>query len=112
MKVRIIELSKGRDFKVGDILEFNTPVELTYARSYIDNGWAVAIDEAAERAQAEADRLAAKRAAVVIPANYADLLPAEARALAAELTDEPVKSKDEAFAIIAAEFARRTPAAS
>lgn len=58
-------------------------------------------------AEATAARLAA-RAAVVIP----EPLPTKVedlRAIATQLTDEPVKSRDEALAVIEAERARRNP---
>jgi len=40
MKLRFIEAPKGRDFKVGDVVEFNTSIEHSYARKYIARGWA------------------------------------------------------------------------
>jgi hypothetical protein len=41
MKVKFTQKPKGRSYKVGDIVEFKTEVEMTYARKYIDRGWAV-----------------------------------------------------------------------
>jgi hypothetical protein len=41
MKIKFIEAPKGRDFKVGDIVELNGPLNEGYARKYINRGWAV-----------------------------------------------------------------------
>jgi len=42
MKIKFIMQPTGgrREFKVGDIVEFNGPVPEGYARKYIDRGWA------------------------------------------------------------------------
>lgn len=61
----------------------------------------------AAEAAAEAARKTADRAKVKIPAQWADMPWHDMRALAAELTDDPVRSKEEAAAAIQAELKRR-----
>lgn len=110
MKIRFTTAPKGRDYKVDQVVDFKGKIEEGYARKYIDRGWAVEIDEAAERRDraraAEQAKLAA-RGDVEIPAGYADLPFNDLRALAVKLTDDAVGSKQDALAVIAAELARR-----
>lgn len=113
MKIRFLTEPKGRDYKKGQVVEFKSSVELTYARKFIARGWAEEIDEAAELASAQraaAERRLAERASIEIPENYADLPLIELRALAGKFSDGPIKSKDDATAVIAAELNRRVPA--
>ncbi|MCA0032748.1 hypothetical protein [Mesorhizobium sp. B263B2A] len=115
------------EYKIGDEVEFNGRVEEAYAQKYIDRGWAEDIspkvsvaeaetseaDEAAAEAAAEAARLQAEadklaeRAAVEIPDDWSKLPYVDQRALAASLTDETVRSKDDIAAVINAELQRR-----
>lgn len=128
MKIKFIAKPLGRpEYKVGDEVEFTGRVEEGYAQKYVGRGWAEDISpkvstaeveateaddaaakakEEADRLQAEADKLAA-RAAVEIPDDWADLPYAEQRTLAASLTDETVRSKDDIAAVIEAEIKRR-----
>jgi hypothetical protein len=41
MKLKFTQKPKGRSYKVGDIVEFKSDVEMTYAHKYIARGWAV-----------------------------------------------------------------------
>lgn len=41
MRIRFTEAPEGRDYKVGQVVEFKGPVEETYARKFIQRGWAV-----------------------------------------------------------------------
>jgi len=41
VKIRFIERPPARDYKVGDIVEFNGHIAEGYARKYILRGWAV-----------------------------------------------------------------------
>lgn len=127
MKIRFVESPKGRGYKIGDEIEFAGRIEEEYARKYVKRGWAVDIspkvsestiatteaDEAAAAAQAEADRLQAEadklaaRRDTKIPAKWADLPWTDLRALASGLTDDPVKSKADAAAVIEAELKHR-----
>lgn len=128
MKIKFVEVAKGgRDFKKGDEVEFVGRIEEGYARKYIDRGWAIDIspkvseatvatteaDEAAATAQAEADRLQAEadklaaRHAIEIPDDWQDLPWFSMRSLAASLTDDPVKTKEDAAAAIQDEIDRR-----
>ncbi len=40
MKIKFTEAPKGRDHKIGDVVEFNGPIPEGYARKYIARGWA------------------------------------------------------------------------
>jgi hypothetical protein len=129
MKIKFIARPLGGrpEYKIGDTVEFNGKVEEAYAQKYIDRGWAedvsekvsastvetteadeaaAAAAEEAARLQAEADKLAARRD-VEIPDDWQDLPWFSLRSLAASLTDDPVKSKDEAIAVVEAEIAHR-----
>lgn len=116
----IVTYHKGRTYG------FDGPVAEGYARKYIGLNLAVEVDplseaqseefaasDAADRAQAEADRLKAEedriaaRNAVAIPKNWEGRSFAELRPLAANFSDEPVKSKAAAVAAIRAELERR-----
>lgn len=128
MKIKFIARPLGRpEYKIGDEIEFNGPIDEGYARKYIARGWAEDIspkvsvaevesteaDDAAAAAAAEATRLQAEadklaeRAAVVIPDNVAELPFADLRALAVQLTDETIRSKDDAIKAIEVEANRR-----
>jgi hypothetical protein len=63
--------------------------------------------EAAQRKAEEAAKLKA-RGAIRIPNDYASMKWDKLRALASELADEPVRSRDDALAAIGAELARRS----
>lgn len=128
MKIRFVEAPKGgRDYKAGDEAEFVGRVEEGYAQKYIDRGWAVDIspkiaestaeeieaDAAAEAARIEAERLKAEadkikaRGDIEIDEDWAELPWHDLRSLAASLSDDPVRSKDDATDVIEAELARR-----
>ncbi len=40
MKIKFNVAPKARDYKVGDVVEFNGPIPEGYARKYINRGWA------------------------------------------------------------------------
>jgi hypothetical protein len=128
MKIKFTAKPLGRpEYKIGNEVEFNGRIDEGYARKYIARGWAeditppvsvadvetteandAALAAAAEaaRLQAEAEKLAT-RTAVVIPDNWNELPYPELRALAASLTDDTVRSKDDITAAIQAELQRR-----
>ncbi|PWJ93538.1 hypothetical protein C8D77_101217 [Mesorhizobium loti] len=127
MKIKFTAKPLGRpEFKIGQELEFHGRDE-AYGRKYIDRGWAEDItppvsvtevqsteaDEAAAAAAAEAARLQAEadklkaRSEVVIPDDVAELSFVDLRALAVQLTDEPIRSKDDAIKAIEIEANRR-----
>lgn len=43
MRVRFIEAPKARDYRVGDVVDFDGPIPETYARKFINRGWAVEV---------------------------------------------------------------------
>ncbi len=40
MKIKFTEAPNGREFKVGDVVEFKGSIPEGYARKYINRGWA------------------------------------------------------------------------
>jgi hypothetical protein len=88
----------------------------SYAQAYIERGYAVEIDEVAEKARkkneaevaAKAARLEA-RGKIAIPFDLSKLKDAEIVELGQSLSDEMVKNKDDAFKAIEAEKSRRNP---
>ncbi|RWF66852.1 hypothetical protein [Mesorhizobium sp.] len=66
MKIKFIQKPKGRDYNVGDVVDFNGPVEESYATKFLNRGWAEpADDEAAthvEKTAADAEAAAARDA--------------------------------------------------
>lgn len=113
MKVRFKEAPKGRDFKVGQVVEFKGAVDETYARKYIARGWAEEVDEAAERratAQAEQAAKLAARGEVEIPDKFADLPSPDLFALANKFADGKVRDRQTAVAAVQAEIDRRAAA--
>ena len=68
MKIEFVQASKGRDFKVGDVVEFEGKVEEGYARKYIQRGWAKPADDTGNAGTIAdtqaADDVAAKAAAI------------------------------------------------
>lgn len=40
MKIKFVATAKGRDWKVGEVRDFKGANEESYARKYIDRGWA------------------------------------------------------------------------
>ncbi|WP_158671931.1 hypothetical protein [Bradyrhizobium guangdongense] len=124
MKIKFIEqhIIRGQTraedvvYAKGQVVDFKGKVEETYARKYIDRGWAEPYDEAAERARARAESDAAKAAArleargkVAIPDDISKLTDADLIKLGQSLSDDQVKTKDEALKAIEAETARRNP---
>lgn len=110
MKIRFIVAPKGRDYKIDQVAEFKGKIEEGYARKYVARGWAVEIDEAAERkerARQAAEAKTAARGDVEIPQGYADLNYVELRMIAGKLSDDAVGSKADAIKVIEAELARR-----
>lgn len=51
MKIEFTQAPKGRDYKVGDVVDFDGSVEETYARKFIARGWAKPVDSAAKQAK-------------------------------------------------------------
>lgn len=103
-------------YEKDEVKDFKGKVEETYARAYVERGYAVEVDEAAERARTKADAEAAKAAArldarskIAIPGDLSKVADADLIKLAQSLTDDQVKTKDEALKAIEAETARRSP---
>lgn len=103
-------------YEKDEVKDFKGKVEETYARAYVERGYAVEVDEAAERARAKADAEAAKAAAkldargkIAIPTDLSKVADADMIKLGQALTDDQVKTKDEALKAIEAETARRSP---
>jgi hypothetical protein len=104
-------------YKEGQIVDFGKDrVANTYAVAYIDRGYAVEYDETAEKAREKAKADEAKAAArlqartrIVIPADMLGMKDADLIQLGQSLSDDPVKTKDDALRAIEAEKARRNP---
>ena len=122
MKIKFVEqhIIRGQTraedeiFEKDQVVDFKGKVDETYARAYIERGYAVEYDEAAEKARAKADAEAAKNAAkmeargkVMIPADLSTVADADLIKLAQPLGDDPVKTKDDALKAIEAEMGRR-----
>lgn len=56
MKIKFVTAPKGRDYKVGQVVEFKGKVEETYALKFLSRGWAEPFDEAAAKAAEKASR--------------------------------------------------------
>jgi membrane protein involved in colicin uptake len=95
---------KGPKYAADEIVNFNGPVEETYARKYVRRGYAVEFDEKAERkARAEAEaKLRADEAAAAKARAEADA-KAKADADAKAKADAEAKAKAEADAKAKAE---------
>jgi hypothetical protein len=124
MKVKFVEqhIIRGQTrpedvvYEKDQVVDFKGKVEETYARAYIERGHAVEFDEAAERARAKADidavRAAAKieaRGKIAIPDDLSKLNDGDLIKLGQSVSDDPVKTKDDALAAINVEIARRNP---
>ncbi|MCK1676631.1 hypothetical protein [Bradyrhizobium sp. 150] len=91
-------------------------VENSYAQAYIDRGYAVEIDETAERGRAKANAEAARAAArleargkITIPDDLSKVADGDLIKLGQSLSDDQVQSKEEALKAIETEKARRNP---
>jgi ribosomal protein L9 len=67
MKIKFVKTAPGRpEYSLGETYEFTGPLEESYARKYMDRGWAVAADTPAkdhvERKTADAEAMAAREA--------------------------------------------------
>ena len=56
MKIKFIVAPKGRNYKVGEVVDFKGAVEETYAMKYISREWAEPYDESAIKAADKAAR--------------------------------------------------------
>lgn len=97
-------------YKAGETYD----LEQSYAEKYKRLGFAV--DEAAAKAKAKAERAQASyvakleaRGKVLIPADLTLLEPRALIDLASSLSDDAVRNKDDAVKAIDAELARRSP---
>ena len=126
MKIKFVEqhIIRGQTraedvtYEKDQVVDFKGRVDETYARAYIERGHAVEHDEAAERARAKAESEAAKAAAkleargkIVIPDNLLTLADGDIIKLGQSLSDDQVKTKDDALKAIETEKARRNPSA-
>ncbi len=84
MKIEFVQTAKGRDFKVGDIVEFKGMVEEGYAQKYIARGWARLVDAAAAKADM-IDQIESKP-----PEESGDQAPNESKADEASAGDDEV----------------------
>lgn len=87
MKIKFLQSPKGRpEYQKGETHDFNGPVEESYARKFIDRGWAEPADRAAEKAAKEDQdaKVAAAKAAAEQAAK--DKAEAEARIKAQALS--------------------------
>lgn len=103
-------------YEKDQVVDFKGRVEETYARAYIERGHAVEYDEAADRARAKAEADAAKASArleargkVALPDDLSKLADGDLIKLAQSLSDDQVKTKDDALKAIETEKARRNP---
>lgn len=107
--IKVEDLPEGENRDIRDELVPGLIAEgfVERAPATVDPGVTEAERIAREKAEAEAKAAAlAARGAVVIPDEMPTKLD-ELRELAVQLTDEPVKSKDDALKAIEAEKARR-----
>jgi hypothetical protein len=124
MKIKFIEqhIVRGQTraedvvFEKDQIVDFKGRVEETYARAYVERGYAVEYDEAAERARAKAEAETAKTAArlegrgkIAIPDDLSQIAAGDVIKLAQSLSDDQIKTPDEALKAIETEKARRNP---
>lgn len=101
MKIKFVQRpSGGRDYEVGEEVEFAGRVEEGYAQKFIDRGWAV--DISPKVSEATAEEVEAQRLADEAAAEAQRLRP-----LASSVTDGVVKSKDDAAKAIETELKRR-----
>lgn len=122
MKIKFIEqhIVRGqtRDedvvYEKDQVVDFGKDrVDNSYALAYIERGYAVEFDEAGERARkADAAKVAAKieaRGKIMIPIDLTKIDDADLIKLGQSLSDDPVKTKDDALKAIEAEKSRRVP---
>jgi hypothetical protein len=102
-------------YEEGQIADFGKDrVGNTYAQAYIERGYAVEVDEAADRARektrADAARATARleaRGRIAIPSDVLNLKDTDVIQLGQSLSDDPVKTKDDALRAIETEKVRR-----
>lgn len=68
MKIKFIEAPKGRDYKVGDIVEFKGLISEGYAQKYINRGWAIEVadEKPSKKAEPAPPKAEAQRPEVVV----------------------------------------------
>ncbi|WP_027517864.1 hypothetical protein [Bradyrhizobium sp. WSM1417] len=104
-------------FEKDQVVDFGKDrVENSYAQAYIDRGYAVEFDEAGDRVRekgkADTTRAAARleaRGKIVIPDDLSTLADADLINLGRSVSDDQVKTKDDALKAIETEKARRNP---
>lgn len=67
MKIKFVQKPIGRpEYNIGDVVEFNGPVEESYARKFLARGWAEPADKDSkshvEKTAAEAEETAVREA--------------------------------------------------
>ncbi|EJN11843.1 hypothetical protein PMI42_04858 [Bradyrhizobium sp. YR681] len=131
MKVKMLVTPPGgrREFEKGETYD----LEESYAKKFISRSWAEPADKAAERAAKEEqersaatakakteqearDKAAAQLAArleargkIMIPADISNLSAGDVIKLAQSLSDDQIKTPDDAMKAIETEKARRNP---
>lgn len=119
MKIRFIKNwiveqgdGKGPHYQAGEVYEFNDDaVGRSYADKYVRRGLAVVVTEVEPSGQPPR-ALPGASADGAIPDDWRELGWHDLRVLAANFTDEPIRSKDVAFTVIEAELAHRAEAAA
>jgi hypothetical protein len=104
-------------YENGQVADFGKdPVDNSYARAYVERGYAEEFDEVADRAREKARGEAAKvvakldaRGKIVIPDDLTKLADADLIKLGQSLSDDQVKTKDDALKAIETEKSRRVP---
>lgn len=103
-------------YEKDQVVDFKGKVEETYARAYVERGYAVELDEAAERARAKAEAEAARaasrleaRSKIAIPTDLSKVADTDLIKLGQSISDEQITTKDQALKAIEAETARRSP---
>ncbi|MCK1693722.1 hypothetical protein [Bradyrhizobium sp. 144] len=104
-------------YEKDQVVDFgNDRVDNSYARAYVDRGYADEINGAAERGRAKANAESARAAArleargkIAIPDDLSKVADGDLIKLGQSLSDDMVQSKDDALKAIETEKARRNP---
>ncbi|MCK1536873.1 MULTISPECIES: hypothetical protein [unclassified Bradyrhizobium] len=100
-KDRVVDFGKDR-------------VDNSYAQAYVDRGYAVELDQAGDRGRGKSDvsRAASKleaRGKIVLPDDLSKVTDGDLINLGQSVSDDQVKTKDDALKAIETEKARRNP---
>ncbi|MGY3366172.1 hypothetical protein ACVWZL_003297 [Bradyrhizobium sp. GM2.4] len=100
-KDRVVDFGKDR-------------VDNSYAQAYVDRGYALELDQAGDRGRGKSDvsRAASKleaRGKIVLPDDLSKVTDGDLINLGQSVSDDQVKTKDDALKAIETEKARRNP---